>query len=86
MQRCGYPDCRALSAGTFALVPLCQGHLDTIQQETRKWYAGQRIMNYEEQRAEYLHIADQVPWSRPMLDLKHGRTDDNGEIETCKQA
>ncbi|GKU80167.1 hypothetical protein L3i20_v245640 [Paenibacillus sp. L3-i20] len=73
MERCGYPDCRSLSIGTFSLVPLCQTHMDTIRTESKKWFTGGRNMSYETARVEYLQIADQIPWSQPMLDLKYGR-------------
>ncbi|NOV04743.1 hypothetical protein [Paenibacillus planticolens] len=36
---CKYPDCRAVARNTWAFVPLCPGHHQTIRFETMNYYA-----------------------------------------------
>jgi hypothetical protein len=51
---CNYPECKAIAKKTWALLPLCYGHHDTIRLETLKYYANR--MPYDS-RQHYLQIA-----------------------------
>jgi hypothetical protein len=66
------PECKTLAIGSFALVPLCQNHLTTVQKETRRYYGSNARHAYEDARPLYMQIAGQIPWSKPMMDLKYG--------------
>lgn len=73
MEICGMPNCQTLAIGSFALVPLCQNHLTGIQKETRRYYGSASRFTYEDARPQYLQIAEQIPWSKPVMDQKYGR-------------
>lgn len=59
--QCNFPKCKQQTQGTWALVPLCTDHLETIQEETDLYYI--KKLTYEG-RENYLQIAERIPWSR----------------------
>ncbi|WP_046655304.1 hypothetical protein [Paenibacillus larvae] len=63
MNKCEYPGCKKAAQETFALVPLCKWHCNTITEETRQYY-GNRSPKYKIQRPMYCKIARLIPWSR----------------------
>ena len=73
--KCQYPHCPLKQHGTFALVPLCRGHLQAIWDETHAYYKANRQRNYERDRPEYHKISKLIPWSIAML----GEVDRNGK-------
>ena len=63
-KRCQFPDCPDFSKHTWANVPLCTFHYETIMSETEEHYAvGNRRFSYED-RYFYLKIAHLIPWSQ----------------------
>lgn len=64
MSKCKFPGCRNNKAGTFALVPLCEMHLDVIWVETRTHYR-HRGKAEEARREQYDKIRYLIPWSQP---------------------
>lgn len=58
---CQYPQCRNLASTTWARVPLCDGHYESIRAETVSYYRSSTI-KYSD-RPHYLKIARLIPWS-----------------------
>lgn len=59
-EKCQYPGCSILVAGTYSLVPLCQMHEDVIRQEMKEYYGNQKKPEAKERR-NFRRIADKIP-------------------------
>lgn len=64
---CRYPNCKEKSAGTFALVPLCEDHLIDVNVETTKYYGAKNNRNM---RVIYQQIEHLIPWSQFNLEIR----------------
>lgn len=64
---CNFPNCKNESAGTFALVPLCEDHLIDVNVETKNFY-GKGIGR--DQRVIYQEIEHLIPWSQLNLEKR----------------
>ncbi|CAH1215181.1 hypothetical protein PAECIP111891_04224 [Paenibacillus allorhizoplanae] len=60
---CNFPECTAVGRKTWALLPLCLDHHETIRLETLKYYANR--MPYEH-RQYYLQIARLIKRITPL--------------------
>jgi hypothetical protein len=63
IEKCKYPECGYRAEKTWALVPLCHAHFETIREETLRFYRLYSCVNYSDRR-HYLKIAHLIPWSR----------------------
>ena len=66
IERCKYPGCGKRGDKTWALVPLCGDHFETIRAESKKYFAGSQHMKYED-REHYRKIAKLIPWSQEVM-------------------
>lgn len=71
MRKCKYPNCKGHATKTWALVPLCEGHFETIQTETTMFYkrAMSRNSVSAESRVHYLKIKPFTPWGNKSIFL-----------------
>lgn len=72
VKKCKYPNCNNHAEKTFALVPLCEKHFDSINRETSLFYKkgmkGQKFNAREDAiRREYAKIAYLISWSKERL-------------------
>lgn len=58
--KCKYPGCRLWAMTRFALVPLCQGHGNTIRMETSLYYMGKG----DAERPHYQRIKPLIRWAQ----------------------
>lgn len=77
-KRCNYPECKNEPSKTWALVPLCELHHETIRLETgylggpgyygKKYFNGIPI-NSDVDRTHYNQISHLIPWSKANMDF-----------------
>lgn len=65
MNFCKFPDCRNEAYKTWALVPLCKEHYESIKLETEMYYNGEgkNRLSYSE-REIFLSIKPHIPWMK----------------------
>lgn len=65
MRKCRYPHCHQDVHKTWALVPLCKEHYESIAKETQRYYQGQgRQKISDDERAYYHTIKPLIPWMK----------------------
>lgn len=62
--KCSFPDCKVTATKLWALVPLCEGHHETIEAETDKFYHGRDGRPEKVKRPLYTQIDHLVPCSK----------------------
>lgn len=72
--RCKFLKCSAPANKTFALVPVRNGHFETLEAETKKFYQSRSPKLELQRRPFYMQIAQYVPWSK--MNLKQGDWED----------
>lgn len=65
--RCKLPDCKVTATKTWALVPICEGHHETIEAETDKYYLARSNKPEHMVRPYYMQISHLIPWSKDGL-------------------
>jgi hypothetical protein len=64
---CKYPGCKMRSHTTFALIPLCNEHNETIRRETDLYYNKRLNAKLSELRPHYRKIEKLIPWSQARM-------------------